>query len=323
MKRGLVIGKFMSIHQGHVALIQFAATQCDELIVSMSYTDHDPVPHSLRYSWIQTIFEHDSKIKPALVNDDFDDESLPWPERTKRWASFLKKQYGTIQVIASSEDYGAMLAAHLGASHAQFDKERKKNPVSASLIRKQPFLYWSFIPKEVRSYFVKKVCFYGPESTGKSFMSRHLAQIYQTEYVPEVAREMIDSNEFTIDDIIRIGHAQTDRVLQHSSTANKILFCDTDLITTQIYCKYYLGMVPDVLYELEKKIVYDQYFLFHIDVPWVADGLRDLHHKRDDMFALFKDELEKRKLPFIEIKGSYDQRENLLRAYLDQILEQG
>lgn len=323
MKRGLVIGKFMPIHQGHIALIQFAATQCDELIVSMSYTDQDPVPHQLRYSWIQHIFENDHNIKPALVKDDFDDESLPWPERTKRWASFLKKQYGVIQVIVSSEEYGAMLAEHLGAIHSLFDQGRIKNPVSASLIRERPFLYWNFIPPVVRPYFVKKICFYGPESTGKSFMSRHLAQIYQTHDVPEVAREMIDSNAFTLDDIIKIGHAQTDRVVQRSMTANKILFCDTDLITTQIYCRHYLGTVPDVLYELEKKITYDQYFLFHIDVPWVADGLRDLHDQRADMFTLFKDELVKRKLPFIEIRGSYAQRENLLRDYCDHLLERG
>mgnify|MGYP003834889701 CR=1 FL=1 len=33
MKRGLVIGKFMLVHKGHIALINFAASQCDELIV--------------------------------------------------------------------------------------------------------------------------------------------------------------------------------------------------------------------------------------------------------------------------------------------------
>jgi HTH-type transcriptional repressor of NAD biosynthesis genes len=34
MIRGLVIGKFMPVHNGHIALINFAASQCDELIVS-------------------------------------------------------------------------------------------------------------------------------------------------------------------------------------------------------------------------------------------------------------------------------------------------
>src|SRR4051812_48110936 len=94
---------------------------------------------------------------------------------------------------------------------------------------------------------IKLICFYGPESTGKSTMAKHFAQLYNTEFVPEVARELITSNDFTIDDIIRIGHAQTERIKEKLKTSNKFLFCDTDLITTQIYSKKYLGVVPEVL----------------------------------------------------------------------------
>jgi len=96
MKRGLVIGKFMPIHNGHIALIQFASTLCDELIVSMSYQERDVIPGQLRFSWLLEIFKDNPKIKPALVKDDFDDESIPWPERTRIWADFLKKHYGKI-----------------------------------------------------------------------------------------------------------------------------------------------------------------------------------------------------------------------------------
>ncbi len=77
MKRGLVIGKFLPIHDGHIALINFAASQCDELIVSMSYTDQDPIPADLRFSWIKEIFKDRPAIKPAMIRDDFDNEKLP------------------------------------------------------------------------------------------------------------------------------------------------------------------------------------------------------------------------------------------------------
>lgn len=50
MKRALVIGKFMPIHNGHIALIEFAATQADEVIVSMSYTPNDPIDPDLRFT---------------------------------------------------------------------------------------------------------------------------------------------------------------------------------------------------------------------------------------------------------------------------------
>ncbi|MEJ0054826.1 MAG: ATP-binding protein [Bacteroidota bacterium] len=100
-------------------------------------------------------------------------------------------------------------------------------------------------------------------------MAKHFAQKYKTEFVPEVSREFISTNDFTIEDIIRIGQAQTDRVIQKSKIANRILFCDTDVITTEIYCRHYLKDVPGILFELEHSVRYDQYFLFEIDVPWV------------------------------------------------------
>lgn len=320
MKRGLVIGKFMPVHTGHIALIQFASSLCDELIVSMSYQEDDVIPGQLRFSWLEEIFKDNPKIKPALVKDDFNDESLAWIERTKVWAEFLKKRYGKIDVMVSSEEYGTFLDEHLGAIHVPFDPARKQIPVSATLIREKPFTYWEYIPAVVRPYFVKKICFYGPESTGKSVMAKQLAAYYHTEFVPEVAREIVSSNEFTVDEIIKIGYAQTERIIDKAKTANKILFCDTDLITTQIYCRHYLGIVPDVLYELEKKIIYDQYFLFDIDVPWVGDGMRDLGDNRQGMFEIFKHELEIRNISYLLVKGDYKERERFLISELNKIV---
>jgi HTH-type transcriptional repressor of NAD biosynthesis genes len=165
-----------------------------------------------------------------------------------------------------------------------------------------------------------KVCFYGPESTGKSFLAEKLAQEYQTEFVPEVSREIISSNNFTLEEIARIGGEQTARVRSKERTANRILFCDTDLITTQIYSRIYLGAVPGVLFDLERQISYDQYFLFDIDVAWVPDGLRDLGERRKEMFLIFKDELEKRDINYVTVQGDYALRESLVRKHVDKIL---
>lgn len=166
---------------------------------------------------------------------------------------------------------------------------------------------------------IKLICFYGPESTGKSTMAKHFAKLYDTEFVPEVARELISSNDFSIDDIIKIGQAQTDRVKEKLRTADKFLFCDTDLITTQIYSKKYLGVVPEILFELEQEIRYNKYFLFDIDVPWVADGLRDLNNQRGEMFKMFEEELMKRKIQFVRVKGDWNEREKIIKRELDSL----
>lgn len=320
MTRGLVIGKFMPLHEGHIALINFAASQCDELIVSMSYTDVDPIPPLLRFSWITEIFSNRNSIKPAMIRDDFDDESLAWPERTKVWSDLIRRTYPPIDILFASEEYGGSFALNLNAEYRPFDPDRKKINISATKIRLNPMGHWQFIPPIVRPYYLKKVCFYGPESTGKSTMAVELAHHYQTEFVPEVARELITSNDFSLDDIIKIGIAHADRIKSKSKTANKILFCDTDVITTQIYSYHYLGEVPPILFDFEKDTRYDHYFLFDIDTPWVEDGLRDLGHKRQEMFLLFKSELQNRKIPYTLLSGPWGDKKATIMAWVDSVV---
>jgi HTH-type transcriptional regulator, transcriptional repressor of NAD biosynthesis genes len=320
MKRGLIIGKFMPIHKGHIALINFALSHCDEVTVSMSFTEQDPINPEQRLRWIKEIFERNPKISIHLVKDDFDQEDLLWNERIKIWSDFVKSKYPHTNVIVSSEAYGSLLAEKLGIDHISFDLTRMQVPISATRIRENPFQHWEYIPKEARPYFVKKICLYGPESTGKSSMAIRMAEVYNTEFVPEVAREMVSSNDFALDDIIRIGQAQTDRVFEKLTEANKVLFCDSDLITTQIYSRHYLKEVPSVLYKLEDQIKYDFYFLFDIDTPWVEDGLRDLGKRREEMFAIFKNELECRGIAYILVKGNWNERERIVRSEVDKLL---
>lgn len=322
MKRGLVIGKFLPPHKGHVALLDFAAKQCDELIVSISDAKDDVIDPALRLNWLKHLFKDKPAIRFYLLEDNFDNVQLPLEERTKVWAEVIHKTYPPVDFVYSSEAYGQPFAKHLSAKHVSFDADRKQIPVSASQIRKSPFQYWDFIPEIVKPHFVKKICFYGAESTGKSVMSKKMAEKYQTVFVPEVAREMITSNTFNREDIIAIGREQTARVFAQLKKANKILFCDTDVITTQIYSRHYLKVVPPFLYELERMVQYDLYFLFEIDTEWVNDGLRDQGsaEARQNMHQIFKEELDRRKINYITVQGSWDEREKIITTAIDLVL---
>jgi HTH-type transcriptional repressor of NAD biosynthesis genes len=310
----------MPPHNGHIALIEFATSQCDQLIVSMSYKPDDPIPGDLRFSWLKEMFQNRDAIIIEKVEDDFDDEHLELSERTKAWANFISKRYPPIDIVFSSEKYGESFAKNLKAEHVPFDETRTKFPVSASLIRKSPFEYWDFIPALVRPYFVKKICFFGPESTGKSTMAKKMAAHFKTEFVPEVAREFVTSNVFTAEDISTIAIEHYKRIIEKTKNANKLLFCDTDAITTAIYSQHYLNTVPSIVYELETKVSFNLYFFFDIDVEWVADELRDLRDQRERMFMIFKTELEKRNLPFFLVSGNYQQREAFVLEKLNELL---
>lgn len=322
MKRGLVIGKFMPLHKGHIALIEFAVSQCDELIVSMSFSDTDPIDPQLRFNWIKEQFNSNPAILPRMIKDDFDNEQLPLAERTAVWAEKMNDVYPRIDALISSELYGEPFAANLAAEHIMFDKERISVPISATAIRSKPLTNWQYIPAHIQPYFVKKICFYGPESTGKSTLAKKMAAHYNTEFVPEAARDILISNDFREKEIIAIGNLQHQYIEEKLKTANKLLFCDTGAITTQIYSQHYLGNVPHEIYEFEEQTTYDLYFLLDIDIPWIADPLRDQGHHRKAMMQIFRKELEKRKIEYVLISGSNEARERKVNEVIDEIINE-
>jgi HTH-type transcriptional repressor of NAD biosynthesis genes len=63
------------------------------------------------------------------------------------------------------------------------------------------------------------------------------------------------------------------------------------------------------------------YFLFDIDVPWVADGLRDLGDRRIEMATIFKSELEKRGIPYVLISGNWEERFERIKTEVDKFLK--
>ena len=284
----------------------------------MSYTPTDPIAPALRLGWLQRLLAQRPNIEVVMEADDFHDPTLPIVEATLHWAAFIKQRFPDAGVFFCSEAYGEPLSQHLGIPCVLFDPDRRQVPISASMIREKPLRHWEMIPDVVRPYFVKKVCLYGPESVGKTTMAEALARHYNTVWVHETARDLLTDNDFSLDDIMAIGHRQTNLVLERTQTANKLLFCDTDVITTQIYSRHYLHEVPPVLYELEKQVHYDLFCLLDVDVPWVADGLRDLGHRRAEMFEVFRRELDIRQIEYLHVRGDWQARQVLIQQAIGE-----
>ncbi len=317
MKKGLVLGSFDPIHQGHINLIDFAKRNCDQLIVLVcTTTNNENIDGKLRLEWVKELLKNDSNIKV-----DYLDRKMPHSQKSSKtvskvWAEYLKKKYSFINVIFSSEIYGDFLASGMSSNsyiikHQIYDLNRKQTPVSATKIRKNPFKNWDYIPEIVKPYFVKKICIYGPESTGKSTLTLNLAKHFSTEFVPEEARRLVDKmdkslGELTLKDLEFFAETQYKSVQEKLMLANKFLFCDTDHITTEIYSQLFFNKVPRTIQKYHLK--YDLYLLLDVDVPHVSDEQRNLAHKRKDIFVLFENELIKRECVYKKINGSWDKR---------------
>jgi len=174
-----------------------------------------------------------------------------------------------------------------------------------------------------------KVVLFGPESTGKTTLSMQLARHYDSVWVPEFARQYLQSkwnNERKTcesKDLLPIAKGQIRLENKLAKKTDTVLICDTDLLETKVYSEsYYSGSCDPILekYALENK--YDLYFLTYIDTPWEADDLRDKPKERERMFKVFEETLIKYKRPYVLLKGNKQNR--LVKAIesIDELLKQ-
>jgi len=173
-----------------------------------------------------------------------------------------------------------------------------------------------------------KVVLFGPESTGKTTMAKKLAAHFNTEWVEEYMREYLqekwNSNKELCqpEDLIKIAEGQLRMENLKAKTANKVLFCDTDLLELSVYSKaYYKGFCEPSIIKHALNNWYDLYFLTNIDVPWVPDDLRDKPDDREGMFEKFKSSLLANERPFIELKGDENERFETAVSAINELLK--
>lgn len=285
IKKGLVIGKFDMFHIGHKALIEFAKKQCDVLYILVCMNDkREKTPGRIRLQWLLDEYAGDDKI---VVK--FTEKKLPYTSVSSRaisalWGNHIYDMIPDIDVIISSEPYGEFMAEWLGIKHVMFDEERKNIKISSSEIRKDVFKYWNFLPNVVKPHFVKKVCICGTESTGKTILTEILAKHYETNFVEEWGRKVVDTSETTtVENILKIGELHAKDILEKIKTSNKILFCDTDINTTKAYSKFLFNEVPVFEDWIEETNKFDLYIFLEKDSPYIQDGTRFPKEKRDEL----------------------------------------
>lgn len=173
-----------------------------------------------------------------------------------------------------------------------------------------------------------KVVLFGPESTGKTTLSRQLARYYNSVWVPEYAREYLQNkwnNERKTcepDDLLPIAKGQMKLENKLAKKTDTVLICDTDLLETKVYSEaYYLGSCDPILEKYALKNTYNLYFLTYIDTPWEADDLRDKPNNREDMFYAFQEALIKNNRSYVLLKGSKKERLEKAIKHINKLLK--
>ncbi len=316
-RNGLVVGKFAPPHKGHQLLLETALSQCEHVTVLVySNPDFPAMPSKTRASWIQKLYPNAKVLMPENPpHNDADDFTQREFVKT-----FLELENIAVDVVFTSESYGAGFAAHLQVEHVLVDLERSQVPISGTRVRQDVHANRAMLDPRIYRYFVQKIVFMGAESTGKSTLTEALAREFQTNFVAEYGREvwMQKNGMLELEDYVHI--AQHHRKLEDAALleANRFLFVDTNAITTMFWCYAYEGAGLPELTDLARaaQTRYDHVFVCNDDIPFVQDGWRDDHVWRSRQQSLILYDLTVRDVPYTLVSGSLEERVSQVAAVL-------
>lgn len=189
---------------------------------------------------------------------------------------------------------------------------------------------------------LKKIVIIGPESTGKSTLCEQLAAHYKTIWCAEYAREYLlkHGTDYSFDDLLTIAKGQLAledtsvssivngewSMLQDSdsplTTDHSAVFIDTDMYVMKVWCEYVFGKCHQFILDEIAARKYDLYLLCNIDLPWVADELREYPNEepRKELYQIYKDIMINQQTPWVDISGNYEERLEKAIAAVDAIL---
>ena len=316
---GFIIGKFAPLHNGHINFIHEAATQVDILYVILCYDEKfinrqtpefkDHLGLKSRLLWLKHTFNDHNHIKVFYIDET---NILEYPEG---WADITKLILDVLperptKVFSSEPSYDEGFKKYFPDVEHIISNRDSVN-ISATQIREDINKYWEFLPSIVRKDFVKTVCIVGTESCGKTTLVKYLAKAYNTSWVEEYGRKFVEKDLLGDESLLNesdyriIAYNHILSIEEAKTTANRILFIDTNLAVTQYYLQMYEGKcdpVIDAMASLEK---YDMTIYLDDDVPWIDDGMRTLSARTEEAKNILLNLLED---DIIHINGSYSDR---------------
>jgi nicotinamide riboside kinase len=174
----------------------------------------------------------------------------------------------------------------------------------------------------------QRIVVVGAESTGTTTLTSDLCEHFQgrggdfasTAWVPEFGRDYtvrklrdaqvhrpdatMDDLVWTDQDFVDIAREQNFLEDQAAELSGRILLCDTDAFATALWQERYLGRSSSEVWSLafaSPRILY--ILTTPVGVRFDADEIRDGESLREWMTDRFREELERRATPWVELDG--------------------
>lgn len=167
---------------------------------------------------------------------------------------------------------------------------------------------------------VRRICFHGAESTGKSELARKLHAEFGWPVVREYGRAYCEERgtDLTMADLLAIAEGQDAAMRAAAASDPPLLILDTDSLMTAAWAQMLFGEVPEVLMGYARA---ERYLLFSPDVPWVCDGTRFFGpaERRTRFAAVAEEMLVRAGVPFERISGDWDARRLQVIAAIENL----
>ncbi len=165
-----------------------------------------------------------------------------------------------------------------------------------------------------------RVAITGPESSGKSTLSKYLAKSLNAVLVEEYAREYLEQlkTNYDYNNLVEIADKQISLRNTAQDKNHGILLCDTDLLVLKIWAEEKFDKrIDSVEHELISNPC-DLYLLCKPDIPWKFDPLRENPLDRDRLFTKYLQYLKEYKLNYQIISGSEKERNTTAQFFITE-----
>jgi len=151
-----------------------------------------------------------------------------------------------------------------------------------------------------------RIAITGPESSGKTTLTKALAEALGWRSAPEYAREYLEvtNGTYGFDDLEKIAEGHFDQLknVEHD------LIVDTDFIVMKVWSDVRFGKTAERVQELIELDLFDLHIVCIPDIPWEPDPLRENPTDRDVLLKHYIDELEASSKKWINVSGSHEER---------------
>ena len=147
----------------------------------------------------------------------------------------------------------------------------------------------------------------GPESCGKSTLSKSLAKHFDCKGYEEYVRSYFQQHgaEYAYTDLETIATGHLNQFVNDSA---QLQIIDTDFIVMKIWSVYRFGKVSGVIQNMIMNDYFDLHILCSPDIAWVEDPYRENRYDREALFKQYTTELKQYSKNFVIVKGSHEQR---------------